>query len=257
MSYRPSQVPASAAHASDVLVYRELTTPREVVALLRLRHRIYFEERGYGEAKPFGIDLSAHDVNARLFGVFRGPELVGGLRLVYRSEQALAPVLQTMHALVEGRASDPHPVGLPSEEAFDLAQALGPRSALVDVEVGRLTVVHPHVGRGAVLQIMIATVGVLLLSRCRFYLYSCASELAKRYARVSQPRWTLLEPNANGIGTDDFPFPKRTVAAVAAAEDTPYLAEALSYAHALHTRGFIELLANEPPCPALATGVAR
>jgi hypothetical protein len=256
MSHRPSQVSASAQHA-QVLVYRELTSPSEVVALLRLRHRIYFEERGYGTAKPFGIDLSVHDANARLFGVFRGTELVGGLRLVCRSEQALAPVLHTLRALVDDRTSEPRHGGLPSEEAFDLAKALGPRAALVDVEVGRLAVVHPYVSRGAVLQIMIATVGVLLLSRCRFYLYSCASELAKRYARVSRPRWTLLAPNVAGIGSDDFPFPKRTVAAVAAAEDTPYLEQALSYAHALHVRGFIELGAAPPPEAALANEVVR
>jgi hypothetical protein len=42
----------------EPLVFRELTAPSEAVALLRLRHRVYFEERGYGSPKPFGLDLT-------------------------------------------------------------------------------------------------------------------------------------------------------------------------------------------------------
>jgi hypothetical protein len=256
MSNSAPSVPAPLAASREALVYRELTRESEVVALLRLRHRIYFEQRGYGKPKPLGIDLTAHDANARLFGVFSGAELVGGLRIVFRYEQALGPVLRTLHALVHDSRPAPIVAGLPSEEAFDLKQTLGPRAALVDVEVGRLAVVQPGVARGAVLQIMIASMGVLLLTRCRFYLYSCAEALAPRYARVTKPRWTLCEPTADGIASDDFPFPKRTVAAVAAAEDTPYLEQALACAHALHERGFVELSASAARAPSLGHVVA-
>jgi hypothetical protein len=246
MSHGVSKLSAAPQACAEPLVYRELTSPSDVVALLRLRHRVYFEERAYGSPKPLGIDFSIHDANARLFGVFRGAELVGGVRFVFRCEQALAPVLHTLRVMVEGRPAELSPTCLPSEEAFDLAGTLGPRARLVDVEVGRLTVLHPQVGRAAVFQIMIASISVLLLWRCRFYLYSCATALAKRYARATNPRWLLHEPLADGIGSDGFPFPKRTVAAVAAAEDTPYLEAALAYAHTLHERGFIELGAGQP-----------
>jgi hypothetical protein len=254
MSQAVSKLSAAPQLCAEPLVYRELTSPSDVVALLRLRHRIYFEERAYGSPKPLGIDLSVHDANARLFGVFLGRELVGGVRFVFRGEQALAPVLHTLHAVVAGRTAEVRPTCLPSEEAFDLAGALGPRAGLVDVEVGRLTVLPSKVGREAVSQILIASISVLLLARCRFYLYSCATSLAKRYARATNPRWTLNEPVADGIGSDGFPFPKRTVAAVAAAEDTPYLEAALSYAHTLHERGFIELATPVLPAAGLGLG---
>ncbi len=242
--------PASLASApATALIFRELGTPSEVLALLRLRHRVYFEERGYGRPKPFGIDLTTHDTHARLYGLFRGAELVGGLRIVFRREQALGAVLRTVRALVAGDAVGVEPASLPSEEAFDLSRTLGPRAALVDVEVGRLVVLRPGVDRGAVLEVMIATVGLLLLLPCRFYLYSCARELAARYARVTNPRWTLLEPTSDGIGSDGFPFPKSTVAAVAAAEESPYLEAALDYAHSFRERGYAELRAA-PACGA-------
>lgn len=248
MSQAVSKVSAAAQVCADPLLFRELTAARDVVALLRLRHRVYFEERGYGDPKPLGIDLSVHDAYARLYGVFRGAELVGGVRFVFRHEQALAPVLHTLRAVTDGQSSEPRPSCLPSEEAFDLQSTLGARARLVDVEVGRLTMLHPRIHRGAVLQVLIASIGVMLLSRCRFYLYSCAVELAERYARATNPRWTLHEPFSDGICSDGFPFPKRTVAAVAAGEDTPYLETALAYAHSLHERGYAELFrpASQP-----------
>lgn len=237
------------------LVMRELSAPAEAVAFLRLRHRVYFEERGYGSPKPFGVDLTTHDSHARFYGVFRGPDLVGGLRLVFRREQALAAVLHTLRALIVGGAPASPPASLPSEEAFDLNPALGPRAALVDVEVGRLVVLRPGVDRDAVLQIMIATVGLLLQLRCRFFLYSCARELAGRYARVTNPRWTLDEPSAEGITSDGFPFPKATVAAVAAPEETHYFERALAYAQSFHERGWAELCAL-PSAPGVFARVA-
>jgi predicted GNAT family N-acyltransferase len=226
---------------AEPLLFRELTSASDVVALLRLRHRIYFEERSYGTPKPFGIDLTAHDACARLFGVFVGAQLVGGVRLVFRREQALAPVVHTLRAVIDPHAAVVTPRCLPSEEAFDLAATLGPRARLVDVEIGRLAVSHPAVGPQAVLQIMIATLAVLLLSGCRLYLYSCATALSKRYARVANPRWSAFAAIADGIGSDGFPFPKETVAAVAAAEDTPFFEQAIAYANAMQERGFIEI----------------
>lgn len=234
-------VPSPLSRPATALILRELHAPAEVLALLQLRHRVYFEERGYGRPKPFGIDLTAHDTHARLYGLFRGPELVGGLRIVFRHEQSLGVVLQTLRVLLAGDAPWAQPVSLPSEEAFDLPRSLGVRAALVDVEVGRLVVLRPGVDQGAVLEVMIAILGLLLLLPCRFYLYSCARELAARYARVTHPRWTLLEPSAAGIASDEFPFPKASVAAVAAAEDSPYLEVALDYARSFRERGYAEL----------------
>jgi hypothetical protein len=165
-------------------------------------------------------------------------------------------VLHTLRAVILAGAPPTPPQSLPSEEAFDLGRALGARAALVDVEVGRLVVLRPGVDRETVLQIMIATVGLLLQLRCRFFLYSCARELAARYARVTNPRWTLLGPSAEGILSDGFPFPKQTVAAVAAPEDTPYFDQALAYARAFHEHGYAELRATPAAYSALLTSAA-
>jgi hypothetical protein len=227
------------------LVFRELAEPAEVVTLLRLRHRIYFEECAYGAQKPLGLDLTVHDLRSRLFGVFRAGLLVGGLRIVLRAEQRLAPALRAIHAVVRDSSFE-DTCSLPSEEAFALQPVLGARHALVDAEVGRFVVVRSAVDREAVLQIMVATLAVLYLERCRLYLYSCASELAERYAQVAQPRWQLNQDSA-GILSDGFPFPRLSVAGVAAVEDSPHLQGALCYARELARVGSIRLTESAVP----------
>src|SRR4051812_4003436 len=101
-------------------VFRELREPEEIVDLLRLRHRIYFEQSGYGTPKPFGLDLTAHDLRSRLFGVFKGTQLVGGLRLVFRTEQSSAPLLRAVRAVIAEVIATAPTDALPSEEAFDI-----------------------------------------------------------------------------------------------------------------------------------------
>ncbi len=221
------------------LLFREICDPAEVVGLLRLRHRIYFEECKYGPSKPLALDLTAHDMRSRFFGVFRGQVLAGGVRLVFRSEQPLAGALRALHAAAQDRPPGECGPLLPSEEAFELRQALGQRQELIDVEVGRLVVARPAVGRGATLAIAIATLAALHLARCRFYLYACAVELAPRFARVANPRWVLGHGAQAGIRADGFAFPKRSVAAVATLEDSPHLAEAIRCAEELARSGAI------------------
>jgi hypothetical protein len=254
----PPPPPPDCSSDNAELVYRELHDPAEIVALLRLRHRIYFEERGYGAPKPMGIDLTAHDSRTRLFGIFRDGALSGGLRLVFRRDQPLAPVVRAVRAVVQDAVAEQHLSTLPSEEAFDLALALGARSELVDVEVGRLAVSRPAIGAGVVLRAMVATLGVIHLERCRLYLYSCAADLAARFARIASPRWLLEESVRDGIQSDGFTFPKRSVAVVAAPEDSPYFEQALIYAREIAQTGSIVLSQTGPfggaPAPRRTAG---
>jgi hypothetical protein len=118
---------------------------------------------------------------------------------------------------------------------------LGARALLIDAEVGRLIMARPSLGRDVTLQVMVATLAVLLMERCRFYMYSCAEVMAERYARVTNPRWRLTEPRQTGIGADAFVFPVKTVAAVAAAEDSPYLELAFAAAKILERGGEVGL----------------
>src|ERR1700755_3105497 len=120
------------------VVFQELSSPSEVVALLRLRHRVYFEQQQYGPVKPLRLDLTAHDARSRLFGVMQDGTLVGGVRIVYRTEQPLAEFFRALRA---GADEQPQPgsAELPSEEAFDLSARMGELRSSVDVEIGRLT----------------------------------------------------------------------------------------------------------------------
>lgn len=220
-----------------VLVFRELEDEVSVVRLLRLRHAIYFDANRYGASKPLGIDLTAHDQRARLFGVYREDELVGGLRIVCRHDQPLAPMIRAMRAVVGAAESSSHT--FPSEEAFELGRTLGAHRALIDAEVGRLFVCHDKVGRGVVRRMMIATLAVLHLMPVRLYLYSCAVALGQRYAAVAKPRWALEACEGAGIRADNFVFPTQSCAAVAALEDSPYFEQALLYAAELAETGAI------------------
>ena len=227
-----------------VLTFRELDDPSELVSLLRLRHRVYVEQCSYGAAKPLGLDLTAHDARSRLFGVFRGELLVGGVRFVFRQEQRHATIMRALHAVAEHEKLDRTSRLLPSEEAFDLVAPLGPRRELIDLEVSRLITLRPGVEPGLVLEIMIATLAAAHLASCRMYLYSCSTQLGPRYARVTNPRWTFSEPVSAGIESDRFAFPLPTIAAVAAVEDSPYLEQALAYADELERTGRIALYAG-------------
>jgi hypothetical protein len=232
------------------LTFRELHAPSELVALLRLRHRVYVEHCGYSAPKPLGLDLTAHDARSRLFGVFRDEQMVGGVRLVLRKEQPIAPVMRAVHAVAEHAVHEQTSRCLPSEEAFDLVERMGARRELVDLEAGRLLALRPGVAPGMVDEIIIATLAVAQLASCRMYLYSCRTELGPRYARITNPRWTFAERASAGIQSDAFTFPVPTIAAVAAVEDSPYLEQALSYGEELERTGRILLFAGRAGVPA-------
>jgi hypothetical protein len=224
--------------------FRELCEPAEIVAMVRLRHRVYFENNHYGPLKPLGLDLTAHDTRSRLYGVFRDAELIGGVRLVYRTEQASANVFRALRAVV-GDAT-PFACGslLPSEEAFDLHSVPGLETKDLQVEMGRFVLegtarvpwLAPHA--------IVSLIAVVQAQRCPLYMYSCATTLAKQYARVTNPFWTLEQPTGVGIHSDGFVFPKPSVAAVARPEDGLMREALLDYAAQLHQTGVATLAAR-------------
>ncbi|MET0287567.1 MAG: GNAT family N-acyltransferase [Polyangiales bacterium] len=228
------------------VVFRELKEPAEVVTMLRVRHAVYFEQNRYGATKPLGIDLTAHDQHARLFGVWRGDELVGGVRVVCRHDQPLAPVIRAMRAVVDQGVAEQCSRALPSEEAFDLASVLGARRELIDAEVGRLFVCRERAEPGVVRKMMVATLAVLHLLRARLYLYSCAVALASRYAAVAKPRWVFEAEQGGGIRADNFVFPSQSRAGVAGIDDSPYFVQALELAAELAETGAITFTRSQP-----------
>ncbi|HEY6881500.1 MAG TPA: hypothetical protein VI299_25920, partial [Polyangiales bacterium] len=191
----------------------------------------------------------AYDHRARLLGLFRAGELIGGMRLVFRSEQRLALVVRSVRAVIEDVVAEERTSALPSEGAFDLANVLGVRHGLVDVEVGRFVVRPAAVGPRVVLRMMVATLAVLVQLGARYYVYSCGAAMARRYAIVAKPRWTFEGNEHSGIHADGFVFPKLSCAGVASVEDSPYLEQALRYAAEFALTGSIALsasLAGEP-----------
>lgn len=217
MKYANASLACPPAHT---FVFRELSDPREVVALMRLRHRVYFEHRGYGPPKAHGIDLTSHDHRARVYGVFAGDDLIGGVRMVHRTEQPLALVIRAVRAALQDDTPESQSSALPSEEAFDLQEGVGAQSEQVDVELGRFTLLpgsHPAVSA----HVLIGVLAVLMAEQHRMYLYSCAATIAPRYARYMRPDWTLTQLRRNSI--EGFAFPVETVAAVGSAQNSPYL----------------------------------
>lgn len=235
-----------------VLVLRELKEPDEVVSLIRLRHRVYFEERGYGATKPLRLDLSAYDPRSRLLGLFCDHQLVGGLRLVFRDDQPLAAVMRTIRAVVGDVVREQRARTLPSEEALDLADEPEMRRELVEVEVGRLVVSRGTVSAGVVLRMMVATLAVLVAHDVTLYMYSCAVGMARRYAIVTRPRWTLALRERNGIHSDGFEFPSRSCVAIASPPDSPYYESARRYADEFAQTGAITLSSALPKSDARA-----
>jgi hypothetical protein len=252
----------------DRVELREIRDVEQLVVLLRLRHRIYFEQEQYGALKPLRLDLTAHDSRSRLLGVYQDGVLVGGSRVVTRSEQSLAGCFRALRNVAE-LEPEPSSRQLPSEEAFELHAALGSEARLVDAEVGRLTLdtrlVSPVLGN----RMSLATMAHLHCGGARLYLYSCAMGLAKRYARLANPRYTLETRAQPGFTSDNFLFPKPTVAAVASVEDSPYVPLIMKYARQVVERGFIDLLEDHPelhysramlrevPTPKLEPGIER
>ena len=225
--------------------FRELIEPDDVVALLRLRHRIYFEEQHYGPTKELRLDLTSHDARSRLFGVFQDGVLVGGVRLVFRNTQPLAPLFRALRAVAEAEP-EPDSHALPSEEAFALAENLGSESARVDVEIGRLTLDSRVAAPWLVQHVTLAVLAMVRASCSRLYLYSCATTLAKRYARIASPHFHLETRVGDGIESDHFLFPKPTVAAVGSVQDSPYLKVIEDYAMRFARDGVIDLSADLP-----------
>ena len=226
-------------------VFQELSSPSEVVALLRLRHRVYFEQQQYGPGKPLRLDLTGHDSRSRLFGVFQAGALVGGVRIVYRTEQPLAEVFRALRDVADEPA-EPVSDALPSEEAFDLIGQVGSLRASIDAEIGRFTLAPGALSPRLVNKVMLACLAVLRAEPCGLYLYSCASSLAPRYARVANPRFSWDSHEQPGIASDGFTFPKPTVARAAAVEDSPYLDVIDMYARELCQSGAIDLSAERP-----------
>ena len=242
-----SAPPRAADHGSDRrYVVRALLEPEEIVSMLRLRHRIYFEEKRYGAPKPLGLDLTAHDERCRLFGVFLDSALIGGMRLVYRNEQAANLVFRAVRAVASDARPLPSSPLLPSEEAFDLSRVPGLPAPDVRAEFGRL-VLDGHAGVPWVLAHTItAGLAALYAEGCPLYMYSCAASLAKRYARVVNPTWTLNHAASEGIRSDGFVFPKPTIAAIARPEDAALGASFQDYVQQLNRSGAI-VLSREPP----------
>jgi len=237
----------------SVLVLRELKEPSEVVSLIRLRHRIYFEERGYGATKPLKLDLTAYDPRSRLFGLFCDGHLVGGLRLVFRDDQPLAAVMRAIRAVVGDVVNEQHGRMLPSEEALDLAAEPGMGCDLAEVEVGRLVVSRGAVSAGVVLRMMVATLAVLISRNVPLYMYSCAAGMmARRYALVARPRWTFELLEGKGIESDGFEFPLRSCVAIASPTDSQFCESAQSYVDEFAQTGSITLSSLLPKLGASA-----
>jgi hypothetical protein len=221
--------------------FRALRAPHEVVELLRLRHRVYFEECGYGSLRPHHHDLTAHDLRSRLFGVYLGPRLVGGLRLVFRTEQPEALVLAAVRAALQEKLPLATGDGLPSEEAFDLRGAADPLLARPDVEIGRLALLRDVRNPELLFSVMLATLTALHVAGARSYLYSCARERAARFAQVANPRLVLEQPCAEGFASDHFVFPLPTVAVLSVPSDSPYFGRACAAEAELRRSGQIVL----------------
>lgn len=203
------------------VVFREITSLEEALGLLKLRHRIYFEKKQYGNPKESGLDLTPHEPCSRLFGCFRGREIVGGIRLVYRTEQLMSRILVGL------QNTDWKPGVLPSEAAFDCKLKMGHLYSDLAVEIGRFTIVRGN-GRVIAAQALVALLGVLLVENPGFYLYSCSTRMAAHFAKYLQPRWSISNPTAQGfLG---FDFPKETSGHIGIAIDTPYISAAQAVA---------------------------
>jgi hypothetical protein len=242
--------------ADGAFSFRELHDPEELVVLLRLRHRIYFEQQQYGQTKALALDLTTHDTRSRLYGVFRDRALIGGVRVVFRNEQPTAALFRALRVVAE---SGPEQTSdrLPSEEAFDLRASLGAeQAALVDAELSRLTLERTLAAPWVVRQVIMATLAAVESQGCRLYLYSCASEIARSYARITNPRVTLAQHAPHGIASDGFVFPKPTVAAVATVSDSPYAATVGRYVRELRQAGAIVLRREAARSPQMVTGMA-
>jgi hypothetical protein len=234
---------------TETVSFREILDPTEVVEVLRLRHRIYFEQQQYGPARALRLDLTSHDSRSRVFGVFRGEKLVGSVRLVLRKQQPLAAMFRALRAVAE---SSPEEVStrLPSEEAFDVRASIGSQGELIDGELGRFALDSGAIPVHLAPRVVIASLAAAHQAGCRLYLYSCSISIAKAYARVTKPRYILSEHADTGIASDHFIFPKPTLAAVAAVEDSPFSGTIDSYASQLRNRQPIDLSASIHPLQA-------
>lgn len=230
----------STSHA-DTLLFRELSAPAEIVAFLRLRHKVYFEERGLGVPKPYGLDLTAYDARSRMFGLFRASALVGGVRLVLREPQAQAGVLRALHAVTGAGIEERSDGRFPSEEFFDICGRTGLYPELIDFEPGRLVAERPGLGRGLLREVSIALLAAAHLAGCRLYVYSASPEMCARYAPVTNPRWTVDECRHDVFEADGFRMPRTSRAAVGVLYDSPCLGRVVAYARELTSFGFARL----------------
>ena len=217
-------------------MFREIRSHYEILDLLRLRHRIYFEERQYAEPKPHGLDLTPHDHLSRFYGVFRGRELVGGVRFAFRVEQETASMMRGIRQEFQWPEEEASMGQLPSEEAFDV-RIIGARASEIDVEPGRFVLTSGLSGWVGP-QVLVSVLAVLLLEGARLYLYSCGTKIGQRYARYMTPAWTL-RPQGKGLG--GFAFPTPTIAAIGSPNDSPYIQLARAAADELRVFGSILL----------------
>jgi hypothetical protein len=240
------QLSPIAPHA-DALVFRELSTPAEIVAFLRLRHKVYFEERGLGVPKPYGLDLTAYDARSRMFGLFRGGALIGGSRIVLREPQAQAGALRALHAITGAGIEERSDGRFPSEEFFDVCGHTGLYPELIDFEPGRLVAERPGLGQGFLREVSIAVLAAAHLAGCRLYVYSASPEMCARYAPVTNPRWTIDQCRTDVFEADGFRMPRTSRAAVGVLYDSPFLARVIGYARELRSAGFARLTTAAQP----------
>lgn len=193
------------APASPALCFREVTTPADLTALFRLRHRVYAAQ-GYWAHDPRGLDIDSFDRHSRFIGAWNeAGELVGGARLILPDGEPHQAYFESLGA----SAPPPRSTSFHSDKLFDFGPVMqfAARQKQIMVEFGR-TVMHPEWQRsGLGVQLVHALYGLALRYGVRFGLAAVPPRLTKFYCSLGcRPLGQSGTARAAGIDTDLVPL---------------------------------------------------
>jgi predicted GNAT family N-acyltransferase len=198
-------------HLIENFELRELKSETDIVDHLALRREIYKKEysREYTDNQ---YDLLPSDWKANLIGIYSMGEQIATIRVVKRTvnssiEKQLRNINQKFHLQIQPDLSSV----LPTEYAFDISSHGCAVYNDATVELSRVAVADAYRGIGLCRFAMLAAIGISILDKAEYCLYSCSTGAVKFHEDLV-PMMENITAMQKEYGYPGFKFPTSSAA---------------------------------------------
>ncbi|MCE7065287.1 hypothetical protein [Dyadobacter sp. CY326] len=204
-------------HLIENFELRELRSETDIVDHLALRREIYKKEysREYTDNQ---YDLLPSDWKANLIGIYSRGEQIATIRVVKRHvnrsiEKQLQNINQKFHLQIQPDLS----IVLPTEYAFDISLEGCPVYNDATVELSRVAVADAYRGLGLCRFAMLAAIGISILDKAEYCLYSCSTSAVKFHEDLV-PMMENTTAVQKEYGYPGFKFPTSSAAVLSSVQ---------------------------------------